>query len=79
MAGAGSDPCDKMNVLRNKEKLSVISEWVKENSGKLHRPISRILVVGKVQKSNYSQYEYKVDGILPKGDYSFSHIVRLNA
>jgi len=24
---------------------------------------------GKVQKSNYSQYEYEVDGILQKGDY----------
>ena len=24
---------------------------------------------GKSQKSNYSQYEYEVDGMLPKGDY----------
>lgn len=26
-------------------------------------------LIGKIQKSNYGQYEYEVKGILPKGDY----------
>ena len=26
-------------------------------------------LIGKTQKSNYGQYEYEVEGILPKGEY----------